>query len=154
MVKENVSTSPRDGNESVLAPSDWMSSLYPEFEEARARLADVVWGGEGLSLPLKIRELIAVVVLAHRAYPTIETHMWRALEAGATFREIVEALQTVSVPGGHPCLHFAMPHLKGDPGQIGQPCRRRPNRHSFYDGSRIWNGVVMDARDVPGVRGH
>jgi alkylhydroperoxidase/carboxymuconolactone decarboxylase family protein YurZ len=101
-----------------IAGYDWLLGFDREFEESRRKLAAVVWK-DGGALPLKYREIVAVTTLSFMAYPTIETHIRRALAAGAKFKEVVEALQTVCTPGGHPCLHHAMPHLKKIQAELG-----------------------------------
>ena len=98
---------------------DWLAGFDPEFEKARRALAGIVWDPKRGALPLRYREIVASVALAFMAYPTCETHIRRALAAGAKFREIVEAMQLVCVPGGHPCLHWAMPALKAIQIELG-----------------------------------
>jgi alkylhydroperoxidase/carboxymuconolactone decarboxylase family protein YurZ len=98
---------------------DWLAGFDPEFETARRKLAGIVWDPKRGALPLRYREIVASVALAFMGYPTCEAHIRRALAAGAKFREVVEAMQLVCVPGGHPCLHYAMPHLKVIEAELG-----------------------------------
>ena len=58
--------------------------LADALSAAAAWVGDTARGG----LPVRIREIVAVAVLAHMGYPGIETHMRRALAAGATVREL------------------------------------------------------------------
>jgi alkylhydroperoxidase/carboxymuconolactone decarboxylase family protein YurZ len=99
---------------------DWLESFDPEVEKARLALVDVVWNPKAGALPLRIREIVAVVALSFMHYPMVGVHMRRALAAGAKFREIYEALLTVCVPGGHPCLHYAMPYLREIQAELGE----------------------------------
>jgi alkylhydroperoxidase/carboxymuconolactone decarboxylase family protein YurZ len=81
---------------------DWLMGLDPEFETARRKLAGIVWDSKRGALPLRYREIVASVVLAFMAYPTVDAHIRRALAAGAKFREVVEALQLVCIPAAIP----------------------------------------------------
>jgi alkylhydroperoxidase/carboxymuconolactone decarboxylase family protein YurZ len=57
----------------------------------------------GKVLPVKTRELIAIVLLAFRGNESsVYEHIQRALRHGATKREILEALETSVIPGGSP----------------------------------------------------
>jgi len=109
----------KDGHTYPLEAFDWLIKFDPEFETARRKLASIIWDPKRGKLPLRYREIIASVTLAFMAYPTCELHIRRALAAGAKFREVVEAMQTVCVPGGHPCLHWAMPALKAIQAELG-----------------------------------
>lgn len=91
---------------------EWLARFDPAYENARRGLTAAVWVPEDPALPIKYREVIASVILAMRGYHTIDAHLRRAIENGATVRQLVEALQTATVPGGMTCLHFALPHLK------------------------------------------
>jgi alkylhydroperoxidase/carboxymuconolactone decarboxylase family protein YurZ len=107
-----MNVKPGSGAAYPIEGFDWLAGFDPEFETARRKLAGIVWDPKRGALPLRYREIVASVALAFMAYPTCETHIRRALAAGAKFREVVEAMQLVCVPGGHPCLHWAMPALK------------------------------------------
>ena len=54
---------------------------------------------------------MAAVVLADRAYPTVEGHLRRAIREGASLQEVVEAMQSAALLGGMVILHFALPSL-------------------------------------------
>ena len=59
----------------------------------------------GKALPVKVRELIAIGILAFRGNEGgVYEHMKRALKHGATKQELLEALETAMVPGGAPIL--------------------------------------------------
>ncbi|MBI2368794.1 MAG: carboxymuconolactone decarboxylase family protein [Deltaproteobacteria bacterium] len=56
-------------------------------------------------LPRATKELIIMAVCAAMArFRGCRLHMERALRAGATFREALEALETAAIPGGLPVL--------------------------------------------------
>ena len=52
-----------------------------------------------------------VLVLAYRAYPSIEQHLRRAYREGASMRELIEAMECAAQPGGGPTLSFALKYL-------------------------------------------
>lgn len=57
----------------------------------------------GNALPIKTRELIAIVLLAFRGSENaVYEHMKRALKHGATKQELLEAIETSIIPGGAP----------------------------------------------------
>ena len=114
-----MNVKPGSGAAYPIEGFDWLAGVDPEFETARRKLAGIVWDPKRGALPLRYREIVASVALAFMAYPTCETHIRRALAAGAKFREVVEAMQLVCVPGGHPCLHYAMPSLKVIQAELG-----------------------------------
>jgi alkylhydroperoxidase/carboxymuconolactone decarboxylase family protein YurZ len=61
------------------------------------------------SLPLKVKELIIMSFAAAGARePGVRTHMRQAIEAGATPEEVLEALQTASLPGGGHIVTFGV----------------------------------------------
>lgn len=91
---------------------DWLAEFDPAFDAARTTYTATVWTPDDSTLPVKTRELVAAAVLAFRAYPTVDAHLRRAIQEGASLREAVEAMQVAAIPGGAPCLHFALPHLK------------------------------------------
>jgi AhpD family alkylhydroperoxidase len=58
---------------------------------------------DGKALPIKTRELIAMAILAHRGRADgVYEHAKRALRHGATKQELLEAVETMIVPGGAP----------------------------------------------------
>jgi alkylhydroperoxidase/carboxymuconolactone decarboxylase family protein YurZ len=59
---------------------------------------------------LKVKEMIIMAVDAIRAHESgLRTHMIQAMKAGATTEEILDALETASLPGGGIVISFAMP---------------------------------------------
>ena len=60
---------------------------------------------DGKALPGKMRELIAIGILAYRGLNNaVYEHSKRALRLGATKQELLEAIETAAVPGGGPTL--------------------------------------------------
>jgi alkylhydroperoxidase/carboxymuconolactone decarboxylase family protein YurZ len=81
---------------------DWVAKEDPEYMKARQPLSDVSIG-EGKELAVKYREMVIIGILAFRGRPEgIVAHMRRAVEHGATKRELLEAIQSAAVPGGGP----------------------------------------------------
>jgi AhpD family alkylhydroperoxidase len=75
-----------------------------DFAEAYNRLYDIALT-DGQALPVKTRELIAIALLAFRGLEgAVYEHVKRALQNGATKREILEAIETAYIPGGAPTL--------------------------------------------------
>ena len=59
--------------------------------------------GEGKALSIKQREMIIIGILAFRGRKEgVVAHMRRAVQHGATKRELLEAMQSAAVPGGGP----------------------------------------------------
>ncbi len=90
---------------------EWLAKIDPQYDQARRKLAALVWSPAKPALAIKYREIIAAVILGCRAYPTIESHLRRALAEGASLREILEGFETGAILGGFPCLHYALPFL-------------------------------------------
>lgn len=90
---------------------DWLARIDPEFEAARRQLAQLTWAPATPALAVKYREIIAAVILGCRTYPAIDAHLRRALQAGATLREILEGFQVAAILGGFPALHYALPFM-------------------------------------------
>jgi len=58
---------------------------------------------DGKELPAKYRELVCIGILAHRGFEDIcVSHIKRALKLGATKQEIMDAIETMIIPGGAP----------------------------------------------------
>jgi alkylhydroperoxidase/carboxymuconolactone decarboxylase family protein YurZ len=110
----------------------------PEFVKAgHEKLTDAIClaaasinNPDHAGLPVRIREIMAVVVLAHMGYPNISTHMRRALAAGATIRELTEALMVISTPGGQRCLAFGLPYLTELVEELGEQALELPSKPS------------------------
>jgi AhpD family alkylhydroperoxidase len=64
---------------------------------------------DGKALPIKTRELVAIAILAFRGRTDgVYEHMKRALRHGATKQELIEAIETMLVPGGAPTFSTAL----------------------------------------------
>jgi len=86
------------------AHADWLAQEDPEYAEARVPLSALSIG-EGKELSVKYREMVIIGILAFRGRQEgVVAHMRRAVEHGATKRELLEAIQAAAVPGGGPTL--------------------------------------------------
>jgi alkylhydroperoxidase/carboxymuconolactone decarboxylase family protein YurZ len=90
---------------------DFLREQSPAYDAARQRLLSFIYTPTDPVLATKDREIIASAILAVRAYPSIESHLRRALREGATVREIIEAMGVAALPGGGPTQAFAMGFL-------------------------------------------
>ena len=83
---------------------DWMAKEDPEYVRARGPLSQLSVG-EGKELSVKHREMVIIGILAYRGLEHgVVTHMRRAIQHGATKRELLEAIESAAVPGGGPTL--------------------------------------------------
>ena len=83
---------------------EWMAREDPEYVAARQPLSQLSVG-EGKALSIKYREMVIIGILAFRGRKNgVIAHMRRAIEHGATKRELLEAIQSAAVPGGGPCF--------------------------------------------------
>src|SRR2546423_14216527 len=83
---------------------DWMAKEDPDYVRARGPLS-AVSVGEGKELSIKHREMVIIGILAYRGREDgVVTHMRRAIQHGATKRELLEAIESAAVPGGGPTL--------------------------------------------------
>ena len=83
---------------------DWVAREDPDYVTARKPLTDLSVG-EGKALALKYREMVIIGILAFRGlHDGLVAHMRRALQHGATKRELLEAIESAAVPGGGPTL--------------------------------------------------
>jgi len=81
---------------------DWVAKEDPEYVKARQPLSELSIG-EGRELSIKHREMVIIGILAYRGRQEgVIAHMRRAIEHGATKRELLEAIQSAAVPGGGP----------------------------------------------------
>ena len=81
---------------------DWVAREDPEYIKAREPLSALSLG-EGKELSVKHREMVIIGILAFRGREGgVVAHMLRAIEHGATKRELLEAIQSAAVPGGGP----------------------------------------------------
>ena len=89
-----------EANPQLYAFLDWMAQQDPEYLQAFQKYTEI-GTGEGRALPVKYREMImtAILVFSGRREGA-EAHLKRAIEHGATKRELFEAGQSAGVPGG------------------------------------------------------
>jgi alkylhydroperoxidase/carboxymuconolactone decarboxylase family protein YurZ len=81
---------------------DWVAREDPEYVQARQPLSALSIG-EGRELSVKHREMVIIGILAFRGRQEgVVAHMRRAIDHGATKRELLEAIQSAAVPGGGP----------------------------------------------------
>ncbi len=84
----------------------------PEFVETYNRLYELGLG-EGQHVSAKVREFVAIALLAFRGADRagLVAHMRRAIGLGATREELFEILETCLVPGGAPTFHRGLSAL-------------------------------------------
>lgn len=64
---------------------------------------------DGKALPAKVREFIAMGILAYRGLEdAVYLHAKRALRLGASKQELLEAIETAMIPGGAPTLALGL----------------------------------------------
>jgi alkylhydroperoxidase/carboxymuconolactone decarboxylase family protein YurZ len=81
---------------------EWVAREDPEYVAARQPLSQLSIG-EGKALSIKHREMVIIGILCFRGRKEgVIAHMRRAIEHGATKRELLEAIQSAAVPGGGP----------------------------------------------------
>ena len=96
--------SPRGSSPYGYAFTDWLAKEDPEYARARQPLSDLSFG-DGKELAIKYREMVAIGIIAFRGRQDgVVAHMRRAIQHGATKRELLEAIQSAAVPGGGPTL--------------------------------------------------
>jgi len=89
-----------EANPQLYAFLDWMAQQDPEYFAAFKQYTEV-GTGEGRALPVKYREMIMTAILAFMGRREgAEAHLKRAIEYGATKRELFEAAQSAGIPGG------------------------------------------------------
>ena len=102
--KSAKSSTASGGSPYGYAFTDWLAREDPEFMKARAPLSTLSFG-EGKELSIKHKEMVIIGILAFRGREDgVVAHMRRAVEHGATKRELLEAVQAAAVPGGGPTL--------------------------------------------------
>ena len=81
---------------------EWVAKEDPEYVKARKPLSDLSIG-PGKELAIKYREMVIIGILCHRGRQDgVVAHMKRAIQHGASKRELLEAIQSAAVPGGGP----------------------------------------------------
>ena len=95
-----ASSSYKEANPQLYAFLDWMAEQDPEYSQAFHKYTAIATG-EGQALAIKYREMVmsAILVFMGRREGA-EAHLKRAIEHGATKRELFEAGQAAGVPGG------------------------------------------------------
>jgi len=84
--------------------ADWLAREDPEYARARIPVSTLSTG-EGKELSVRHREMVIIGILAFRGRQEgVVAHMRRAVDHGATKRELLEAIQAAAVPGGGPTL--------------------------------------------------
>src|SRR2546428_13930181 len=84
--------------------ADWLAREDPAYAAARAPVSALSVGA-GKELSIKHREMLIIGILAFRGREDgVGAHMRRAVEHGATKRELLEAIQAAAVPCGAPTL--------------------------------------------------
>ncbi len=83
---------------------DWVAKEDPAYVEARRPMSELSFG-EGKELSIKHKEMVIIGILAFRGRKDgCVAHMKRAIQHGATKRELLEAMQAAAVPGGGPAF--------------------------------------------------
>src|SRR5262245_14855388 len=104
-------SSTNGGSPYGYAFTDWLAREDPEFMKARAPLSTLSFG-EGKELSIKHKEMVIIGILAFRGREDgVVAHMRRAVQHGATKRELLEAVQAAAVPGGGPTLSTGVQDL-------------------------------------------
>ena len=91
-------------------PPPWvfLTAKDPDFMEAYNNLYERALT-DGKALPAKVREFIAIGILAYRGLgEAVYYHCKRALRLGATQRELLEAVESAMIPGGGPTLAIGL----------------------------------------------
>ena len=82
------------------------------FERLKGIYVDATWGREG-ALSRKTKELIMVGITCAGLHPLgTRLHIERALVAGASPREVLEAMEVAAIPGGMPGLWLGVETLQ------------------------------------------
>jgi alkylhydroperoxidase/carboxymuconolactone decarboxylase family protein YurZ len=84
----------------------------PDFTEAYNRIYELALG-EGRHVSAKVREFVAIALLAFRGADreSLMAHRRRAIRLGATKEELFEVLEATLVPGGAPTFHRGLSAL-------------------------------------------
>ena len=90
-----------------------VAKLDPEyFQHLKGLLADATFTREG-ALSRKTKELIMIGITCALHRPRgVRLHIERALNTGATPREIIEAIEVAAIPGGMPGLWLGVETLQ------------------------------------------
>jgi alkylhydroperoxidase/carboxymuconolactone decarboxylase family protein YurZ len=117
---------------------EWLGEADPEYEQARLDFVRMNYTRPRAELPVRYRELVACAILAFRGYGSLKLHLARAMREGASLREVLEAMEVASVPGGMATLHYAVDQLiaieREDPDLIASARARRGREAPAVDG--------------------
>jgi alkylhydroperoxidase/carboxymuconolactone decarboxylase family protein YurZ len=95
-----AASSYKEANPQLYAFLDWMAQQDAEYFQAFQQYTALATG-EGQALPVKYREMVMTAILVFMGRREgAEAHLKRAIEHGATKRELFEAGQAAGVPGG------------------------------------------------------
>jgi alkylhydroperoxidase/carboxymuconolactone decarboxylase family protein YurZ len=102
----------RERRGQLASAFEFLDGVDREYLEAYNRVAVLNFNygdaGKGRALDARMKELIAVALLATIRGETTRKHMARALEEGATPRQVVEALEVAMHICGAPALEFGL----------------------------------------------
>ena len=108
---------------------EWLGEQDPDYERARLDFVRMNYTRPNAELPVRYRELVASAILAFRGYSSLKLHLARSMREGASLREVLEAMEVASVPGGMATLHYAVDQLieleQEDPELIAEARARR-----------------------------
>ena len=92
---------------------DIIAKLDPEyFEKLKGLYVDGTFGRDG-ALPRKTKELIMIGITCALNRPRgVRLHSERALNLGASPREVLEAVEVAAIPGGMPGLWLGVETLQ------------------------------------------
>ncbi|HYE94055.1 MAG TPA: carboxymuconolactone decarboxylase family protein [Terriglobales bacterium] len=107
MAKKATTARSTNGKPKAVSPYgypfwEWVAREDPEYVAARQPLSELSLG-EGKALSIKQKEMVIIGILAYRGREAgVVAHMRRAVQHGATKRELLEAIEAAAVPGGGP----------------------------------------------------
>jgi alkylhydroperoxidase/carboxymuconolactone decarboxylase family protein YurZ len=146
-ISDEASASRADHNGFRSDLTSQQRSLDNEFVEKYDAFCDSAESGH--ALPNYVRELIGLalnVSITHQYTPAAARHLRAAVEAGATERQIIEALELTSVLGIH-TVTLSLPILCEEAGySLDSPLteQERSVRQRFIEKRNVW----ADALDV------
>ena len=89
----------------------FLVSNDPNYFSKYEQLYDVTMNTNSM-LPIKVRELIAIALLASRGqYEAVKLHIKRALDNNTSVSEIIESLKIAMFYGGAPSLIYGIEKL-------------------------------------------
>ena len=94
-------------------PGEWayIAEKDPEFWDTYNALYEKTLT-DGKALPAKTKELIVMGIMAYKNFELgVCKHAERALRLGATRQELLEAVETIIIPGGSPALRAGIAGL-------------------------------------------